>query len=180
MNKQIIQRIGLITLAIGLSSLNLSAEPGDKWKKHDRDESYRWMHHERDHRWNDKHNERWRDYRRERDHRDYYRSYAAPRRTQVQIYFNTNDRRYLCDYYRGHDRHYWANHYPVNLPPGLYKQLVRNGHLPPGIQRHLAPFPYEIERHLCPLPRNYVRFTLGGKGLIVDAQFNIVDVMDLY
>lgn len=161
MNKQIIQRMGLITLAIGLSSLNLSAEPGHKWKKHDRDESYRWMCHERDRHWDDDRGERWREDRRERGHGEYYRSYDLPHRAQMQIYFNADDRRYLNDYYCGHDWHYWANRYPANQPPGLYKPMVRNGHRPPGLERQRVPFPYEIERRLCPLPRNYVRFMLG-------------------
>ncbi len=39
-----------------------------------------------------------------------------------------------------------------NLPPGLEKQLVRNGTLPPGLQKRLEPLPVELERQLPALP----------------------------
>jgi uncharacterized protein UPF0150 len=38
-----------------------------------------------------------------------------------------------------------------NLPPGLEKQLLRNGPLPPGLQKRLEPLPFELERRLPPL-----------------------------
>ena len=38
-----------------------------------------------------------------------------------------------------------------NLPPGLEKQLVRNGTLPPGLEKRLEPLPVELERQLPPL-----------------------------
>jgi hypothetical protein len=66
------------------------------------------------------------------------------------------------------------------LPPGLEKQLRRNGQLPPGLQKKVERFPVELERRLPPLPANYARVYIGGRGLIVDAQFNIVDVIDLF
>ena len=66
------------------------------------------------------------------------------------------------------------------LPPGLEKQLRRNGQLPPGLQKKVQPFPVELERRLPPLPTNYARVCIGGRGLIVDAQFNIVDIIDLF
>jgi hypothetical protein len=67
-----------------------------------------------------------------------------------------------------------------NLPPGLEKQLQRNGQLPPGLQKKLVPFPVELERRLPPLPPNYVRVFVGGRGLIVDAQFHIMDVVEIF
>jgi hypothetical protein len=66
------------------------------------------------------------------------------------------------------------------LPPGLEKQLRRNGQLPPGLQKKVQPFPVELERRLPPLPTNYARVCIGGRGLIVDAQFNIVDIIDIF
>jgi len=66
------------------------------------------------------------------------------------------------------------------LPPGLEKQLRRNGQLPPGLQKKVEPFPRELERRLPPLPRNYVRVFVAGRGMIVDAQFNIVDIIDIF
>jgi hypothetical protein len=67
-----------------------------------------------------------------------------------------------------------------DLPPGLQKQLRRNGQLPPGLQKKLVPFPVELERRLPVLPRNYVRVFIGGRGLIVDAQFHIMDVIEIF
>jgi hypothetical protein len=66
------------------------------------------------------------------------------------------------------------------LPPGLEKQLRRNGQLPPGLQKKLQPFPVELERRLPPLPRNYARVFVEGRGLIVDAQFNIIDIIEVF
>lgn len=67
-----------------------------------------------------------------------------------------------------------------DLPPGLEKQLRRNGHLPPGLEKKLVPFPVELERRLPPLPPNCMRVFVGGRGLIVDAQFNIMDVVRIF
>ena len=39
-----------------------------------------------------------------------------------------------------------------DLPPGLEKELVRNGTLPPGLQKRLEPLPVELERQLPPIP----------------------------
>jgi len=66
------------------------------------------------------------------------------------------------------------------LPPGLEKQLHRNGQLPPGLQKKVDRCPKELERLLPPLPANYARVFVGGRGLIVDAQFNILDIIDLF
>ncbi len=66
------------------------------------------------------------------------------------------------------------------LPPGLEKQLRRNGQLPPGLQKKVDRCPKELERLLPPLPPSYARVFVGGRGLIVDAQFNIVDIIDLF
>ena len=175
MKKQLIQKLGLLTMAMGFLGLNLRAE---SWHKEDRSDD-RWVKHEKRHHWDERHANDWRA-ERGWEHKNDFRYYGPSPRTEARFFFSVDDRRYLFDYYRCHDRHYWARRYPANLSPGLYKQLVRNGHLPPGLERQLAPFPYEVERRLYPLPRNYFRFMLGGKGLIVDAQFNIVDVMDLY
>jgi hypothetical protein len=91
-------------------------------------------------------------------------------------YFDADDRRYLHNYYQHYDRHYWVSN---NQPPELFKHLKRHHRLPPDLRTYLVPFPVVVERGLCPLPPNYLRFMIGGKGLIVDAQFNIVDLFDL-
>jgi hypothetical protein len=52
--------------------------------------------------------------------------------------------------------------------------------MPPGLQKKVERFPKELERRLPPLPRNYVRVFVAGWGLIVDAQFNVIDVIDIF
>ena len=44
-----------------------------------------------------------------------------------------------------------------DLPPGLEKQLQRNGTLPPGLQKKLRPLPRDLERRLDRLPAGYRR-----------------------
>ena len=58
-------------------------------------------------------------------------------------YFRPRDIVVISDYY--------APRYKP-LPPGLQKKLYRTGHLPPGWERKLEPFPVVIERQLVPLP----------------------------
>jgi hypothetical protein len=100
----------------------------------------------------------------------------------VQIVFSERDREIIHDYYSPR----YSGLPPGlaqrggNLPPGLEKHLRRNGRLPPGLQKKVEHFPYELERRLPPLPRNYVRVILGGRGLIVDAQFNILDIFEIF
>jgi hypothetical protein len=67
---------------------------------------------------------------------------------------------------RGHD-----------LPPGLEKQLVRNGVLPPGLQKRIQPVPYECERLLPPLVPPYRRGFIEGRVILYDeTSFLLVDV----
>ena len=69
---------------------------------------------------------------------------------------------YRYDYHEQAIRGWYStseNHLPSGLakkdrlPPGLEKQLVRNGTLPPGLQKRLYPAPAELERCLPPLHR---------------------------
>ena len=54
------------------------------------------------------------------------------------------------------------------LPPGLQKQLQRNGTLPPGLQKKLEPLPEAVEVRLKPLPPDHVRVVVGTDVLILD------------
>ena len=64
-----------------------------------------------------------------------------------------------------------------DLPPGLEKQLRRNGTLPPGLAKRVTPFPAELESRLPPCPPEMHRGIVGSvailfnsrTGLIVDA-----------
>lgn len=54
------------------------------------------------------------------------------------------------------------------LPPGLQKQLQRNGTLPPGLEKKMEPLPQEIEVRLKPLPPDHVRVVIGTDVIILD------------
>jgi hypothetical protein len=92
--------------------------------------------------------------------------------------FRSTDRVFITDYYRAN-----PGALPPGLakreglPPGLEKQLRRNGRLPPGLEKKLVAFPPAIETHLPPCPPDVRRGLIGGiavmwnsrTGLIVDA-----------
>jgi hypothetical protein len=107
--------------------------------------------------------------------------------SRVEIMFSTDDRRYIHDYYyRDYDDGYYdrkkSKKLPPGLakrdelPPGLQKQIRRNGQLPPGLQgRHL---PHELERRLSPLPPDYVRMQVGRDIVLINQKTRItVDVI---
>lgn len=60
------------------------------------------------------------------------------------------------------------------LPPGLEKQLVRNGSLPPGLQKKLYPCPQELQRQLPPPPPDCGQFLVGGHIVLLNKKTNIV------
>ncbi len=93
------------------------------------------------------------------------------------------------EHYRDHDRdirgwyrtHY--NHLPPGLakrdrlPPGLERQLIVNGTLPPGLRGHMQPCPRELEVMLPPPPPNHVHVFIGGNLVLYNrASFQIADV----
>ncbi len=65
------------------------------------------------------------------------------------------------------------------LPPGLEKQLRRNGTLPPGLQKRVQPLPEACEARLPRLPANWGRVVLSGRVLLLDPGYRIVDVFEL-
>lgn len=65
------------------------------------------------------------------------------------------------------------------LPPGLEKQLQRNGTLPPGLQKRVEPFPVELEQQLPPLPSGHSRVIVAGRALILDRNNKILDLFVL-
>jgi hypothetical protein len=63
------------------------------------------------------------------------------------------------------------------LPPGLERQLVRNGTLPPGLQKRLYPAPVELERRLPPPPPDCAHVLISGHIVLLNRKTNlIVDV----
>ena len=67
-----------------------------------------------------------------------------------------------------------------HLPPGLEKQLQRNGTLPPGLQKRVQPLPHSCEVRLPRLPRDWERVILGGRVILVDQTQRVLDIIDIY
>ena len=93
------------------------------------------------------------------------------------------------EHYRDHDRdirgwyHSHYNHLPPGLakrdrlPPGLERQLIVNGTLPPGLRDRMQPCPHELEVMLPPPPPDYVHVFVGGNLVLYNrASFQIADV----
>ena len=60
------------------------------------------------------------------------------------------------------------------LPPGLEKQLVRNGSLPPGLQKKYYRCPDDLERRLPPPPPDCRHVLLGGHLVLLNVRTNVV------
>lgn len=60
------------------------------------------------------------------------------------------------------------------LPPGLQKKLYRTGQLPPGWERKVRPFPYEIERTLPPLCEGCARGYVDGYAVMYQPRTHVV------
>src|SRR5437899_2267154 len=93
---------------------------------------------------------------------------------------------YRYDYHTQDIRGWYAereSHLPPGLakkdrlPPGLEKQLVRNGTLPPGLQKRFYPAPVELERRLPPPPPDCAHVLISGHIVLLNRKTNlIVDV----
>jgi hypothetical protein len=55
------------------------------------------------------------------------------------------------------------------LPPGLQRQLVRNGTLPPGLEGRIQPLPVKLRKRL-PQPPDGVEIVVGSRVLAVHVQ----------
>ena len=176
MNRLIWNGYWLTGIILVLSSPILLADSDARRKDFDQDERGHGSDHKKDKHKND-HDRGLKNNWVDDHHNDHNRWDKQQHRRPERMYFDNDDRRYLHGYYGHYDQHYWISHNP---PPGLLKHLKRHKPLPPGLRAYLVPFPVEVEQQLCPVPRNYVRFMIGGRGVILDAQFNIADVFDLH
>jgi len=88
-----------------------------------------------------------------------------------------------CDHnrhYRGHYRgdddrdEFKHKHGHEGLPPGLERQLVRNGHLPPGLEKKMYPVPVAVCRRLPPLPPDAVRGYYGGHVVVYNPRTSVI------
>lgn len=61
------------------------------------------------------------------------------------------------------------------LPPGLERQLQRNGTLPPGLQKKVQPLPSQCQVNLPRLPGGWERVVLGDRVIVLDPAKRIID-----
>ncbi|MGE5486725.1 MAG: hypothetical protein ACM3ZB_02755 [bacterium] len=61
-----------------------------------------------------------------------------------------------------------------SLPPGLMKQLRRNGHLPPGLERQMVAFPPTLVELLPPVIPGCERAFLGNVAVIWSPRTRVV------
>jgi len=92
-------------------------------------------------------------------------------------------------HYRDRDRdiHDWYRAHYSNLPrglakrdrlpPGLERQLIVNGTLPPGLRSRMQPCPRELEVMLPPPDPGYRHVFIGGNLVLVNrVSFQVADV----
>lgn len=60
------------------------------------------------------------------------------------------------------------------LPAGLERQMLENGHLPPGLEKHLHPLPLDLEDLLPELPDGVVRVIIGVDIVLLDKTSNLI------
>jgi hypothetical protein len=66
-----------------------------------------------------------------------------------------------------------------SLPPGLQKQLDKNGRLPPGLQKRLEPLPVDLDRRLPRLPEHWERVILERDVVLIDQRTQrILDIIE--
>jgi len=63
-----------------------------------------------------------------------------------------------------------------HLPPGLERQLQRNGTLPPGLQKRVRPLPDSCAARLPRLPNDWAIVVLSGRIIMLNARQRIVDL----
>jgi hypothetical protein len=60
------------------------------------------------------------------------------------------------------------------LPPGLEKQLRRNGTLPPGLEKKIHPMPRDLEVRLPRLPDGHRYILVPGSVIVLDSKRNLI------
>jgi hypothetical protein len=65
------------------------------------------------------------------------------------------------------------------LPPGLERQMERNGTLPPGLQKRVQALPQVCESQLGPLPRDLERVVYNRRVMLINADYLILDAFDV-
>ena len=110
-----------------------------------------------------------------------YTPEARPRSSSIFAGFGQSERRIIVDWFQDSKN---LNDLPPglakreHLPPGLQKQLERNGKLPPGLQKKIQPLPRVLEVRLPRLPAGRQRIVIGGNVILMDETTSmIVDII---
>jgi Ni/Co efflux regulator RcnB len=98
-------------------------------------------------------------------------------RAEERHYYHEHDRE-LHDWYRVHYRHLPPGLAKRDaLPPGLERQLIVRGTLPPGLRGYMHPCPVEVVQYLPPPPEGYMHTVIGGHIALVNRKtFFVLDV----
>ncbi|HKV25323.1 MAG TPA: hypothetical protein VJN93_12085 [Candidatus Acidoferrum sp.] len=90
-------------------------------------------------------------------------------------YYRDHDRDEARGWYDGHEGHLPPGLAKKDrLPPGLERQLVRNGRLPPGLQKRIEPCPPELVRVLPPPPPDCAHVLIAGHIVLLNRHTNVV------
>lgn len=95
--------------------------------------------------------------------------------SQVAVVFSTRDRDLIYDYYsrgRKHKRTPPGLAKRSQLPPGLARQVERNGTLPPGLQGR--GLPGDLESRLSGLPEGFVRLIVGTDVVLMNKKTRVI------
>lgn len=111
--------------------------------------------------------------------RDHGRHEARRKDRRYRYWHGDRDRGIIVSYYRVHRRDLPPGLAKRGaLPPGLQRQLRRNGHLPPGLEKRVVWFPRDLDRRLGPVPYGYRRCWVGGNVLVVNPKtFAILEIV---
>jgi hypothetical protein len=85
-----------------------------------------------------------------------------------------HDSQYRGQYHGDDDRYEHKHGRGEGLPPGLERQLERNGHLPPGLEKKMLPVPEVVCRRLPPLPEGCARGYYGGHVIVYSLHTSVI------
>jgi len=97
----------------------------------------------------------------------------------AQVVFTSRDQELIRNYYAGGRGLPPGLAKKGKLPPGLAKQLRRNGSLPPGLQKRYGaePLPADLARQLSPVPSGFSRVLIAGRAVLMDRNNRILDIL---